>query len=90
MTKPASFTYSARKWELLGMSASNSTLLHLTLGDHVHEFDAAQQGFVAVRIDGRTRSICEVLLILRDCRIDPRRRDGFRERTSSVLSRSCA
>ena len=29
--------------ELLGTSASNSSLLHLTLGDHVHEFDAAQQ-----------------------------------------------
>jgi len=47
-------------------------------------------GFVAIRIEGRTRSICEVLLILRDRRIDSRRTDGFLERTSSVLSRSCA
>ena len=47
-------------------------------------------GFVAVMIEGRATSICEVLLILRGCRIDQRQTDGHRERTSSVLSRSCA
>jgi hypothetical protein len=35
-------------------------------------------GFVAVRIKGRAGSICEALLILRGCRIDQRRTDGFR------------
>jgi hypothetical protein len=51
---------------------------------------SSREGFVAVGIEGRRRSICKVLLILRDRRIDQRRTDGFRERTSSVLSRSCA
>jgi hypothetical protein len=60
--------------------------------DNFHTFwrTGIQDGFVAVRIEGRTRSIFEVLLILRGRRIDQRRTDGFRERTSSVLSRSCA
>ena len=52
-----------------------------------HKRTCASQArsFVAVRFEGRPRSICEVLLILRDRRSDQRRTDGFRERTSSVL-----
>jgi hypothetical protein len=47
-------------------------------------------GFVAVRIDGSAKSIFEILLLLRGCRIDQRRTDGLREQTSAVLSRSRA
>lgn len=58
--------------------------------ERLYDVRGGGKGFVAIRIEGRTIAVCEVLLILRGRRIDQRRTDGFRECTSSVLSRSCA
>jgi hypothetical protein len=72
------------------MDSPESPVDAAQLNDGCWPGKAGAIGLVAVRIEGRPRSLCEVVLILRGCSIDQRRTDGFRERTSSVLSRSCA
>lgn len=51
------------------MSASDASVLHLTLGDHVHELDAAQQDLGATKIleaEHRPRASLDRPMILLD------------------------
>jgi hypothetical protein len=48
--------------ELLGTSASDAMFLHLALGDHVHEFDAAQEDAGTTKILEAQHTPCAPLV----------------------------